>query len=103
MSIMSTFATILPAVIETAAPGVKCPADVADLVPAWLNISSMVLGCVPLVLVCAYYVFRSVSCSTVVDWSTGSFLLGLALVLLWFVGTDVHKVYSMRAAACGNN
>lgn len=98
---MSTFATIIPAVVETAAPGVKCPAEVYDLMPGWLNISTMVLGCVPLVLVCAYYVFKSVSCSSVVDWSVGSSLLSLALLLLWFVGTDAHKVYRMRAAACG--
>lgn len=98
---MSTFATIIPAVIETAAPGVKCPADIYDLAPGWLNVSSTVLGfCVPLVLVCAYYVFKSVSCSTVVDWSVGSILLSCAIMLLWFVGTDAHKVYQMRASAC---
>lgn len=98
---MSTFATILPTVVETAAPSFKCPAEVYDLMPGWLNAASLVLGCVPVVLVCAYYAFKSVSCSTVLDWSVGSYVLAAALGLLWFVGTDAHKVYRMRVSACG--
>ncbi len=92
----------MPAIVETAAPGVKCPPEIADLVPTWMSVLAMVLGCVPLVLAGAYYTSKSVSASTVVDWWIGGMVLTALLGLVWFLGTDAHKVYRMRAAACGN-